>query len=173
MLVGGAYEVPSLCSPVPRVVRVSHPPPQSTNCTDLSHSGPSAFLVPLTAQLEWYTVAAQFANIIFLIIACAVPRGLARSHTFLNGFFMCNAALIIYRATVRITQINAISDGVQPSLALKEGIFPYPFTGNPQPYLKAEVAGQITSAAWNFFLVILISVAATGPDMEPTPPHAS
>lgn len=124
-------------------------------------------------MLEWYTVAAQFANIIFLIIACAVPRGLARSHTFLNGFFMCNAALIIYRATVRITQINAISDGVQPSLALKEGIFPYPFTGNPQPYLKAEVAGQITSAAWNFFLVILISVAATGPDMEPTPPHAS
>ncbi len=143
--------------------------PPTHPCSD---SSPFAVLLPPTVQLEWYTVAAQFANIIFLIIACAVPRGLARSHTFLNGFFMCNAALIIFRATKRITQINAISDGVPPSQALSEG-FAYPFTGNPQPYLKAEVAGQIMTAAWNFFLVILISISATGPDMDPSPPHAS
>ncbi|KAG2437807.1 hypothetical protein HXX76_005427 [Chlamydomonas incerta] len=59
-------------------------------------------------MLEWYTVAAQFVNLTVLIICSFVPHAMKRTHSMFSNWFAVNTALIIYRTTLRIVDLNAI-----------------------------------------------------------------
>ncbi|KXZ51927.1 hypothetical protein GPECTOR_11g53 [Gonium pectorale] len=129
----------------------------------LSDKSVSQALKQTIIMLEWYTVAAQFVNLILVVILC-IARKLNRSHSVLIMFIAVNTALIIVRATDRIAQINLIDDGHLPGAAL--GV-PGTLTGKPLSYLRAEACGQVASATWNFLLAIMIGIAGTALEEAP------
>ncbi|GIL46397.1 hypothetical protein Vafri_3398 [Volvox africanus] len=108
-------------------------------------------------MLEWYTVCAQFINLLLIIVACIV-KGLRRTHSMFIMFLAVNSTLLIVRATQRIVNINEIDD--KPGEAARILGVPH-IRGDPMKYLQAEACGQIASATMNFFLAILIGMAGT------------
>ncbi|GIL71652.1 hypothetical protein Vretimale_896 [Volvox reticuliferus] len=108
-------------------------------------------------MLEWYTVCAQFLNLLLIIIAC-ILKGLRRTHSMFIMFLAVNSTLLIVRATERIVDINAMDDN--PGDAAEILGVPH-IRGDPMKYLQAEACGQVASATMNFFLAILIGMAGT------------
>ncbi|PNH11419.1 hypothetical protein TSOC_001810 [Tetrabaena socialis] len=121
----------------------------------------SEALKQVLLMLEWYIIAAQFFCVLAILIT-SFGRGLHRAHSLLNMFLAVNSILLISRATVRINQINRISDGEPASILLN---IP-DLEGNGLPFLRAIAAGQVATATCNFFLAILIGVAGTHPAEE-------
>ncbi|GLI59269.1 hypothetical protein VaNZ11_001118, partial [Volvox africanus] len=125
--------------------------------TQALDSSVSDYLKQTIFMLEWYTVCAQFINLLLIVIACIV-KGLRRTHSMFIMFLAVNSTLLIVRATERVVDINAIHD--DPLNAAKTLGVPH-IRGNPMKYLQAEACGQIASATVNFFLAILIGIAGT------------
>ncbi|GLC34121.1 hypothetical protein PLESTB_000839600 [Pleodorina starrii] len=108
-------------------------------------------------MLEWYTVCAQFVNLVLILIAC-ILQALRRTHSMFIMFLAVNSALLIMRATDRIVAINYIDDNAYTA----EEIFGVlHIKGDPLKYLRAEACGQVASATMNFFLAILLGLAGT------------
>ncbi|PNW70529.1 hypothetical protein CHLRE_17g723750v5 [Chlamydomonas reinhardtii] len=72
-------------------------------------------------MLEWYTVAAQFVNLVILAVCSFVPHAMKRTHSMFSNWFAVNTALIIYRTTLRIVDLNQIQDGANPGNIIDEG----------------------------------------------------
>ncbi|KAG2449761.1 hypothetical protein HYH02_005286 [Chlamydomonas schloesseri] len=105
-------------------------------------------------MLEWYVVAAQIVYLVAIAILGFAGQ-LRRCDTFLNNFLAVNSFLLIYRATIRINQAQAlVDDDVYVSDWLK------------LPYVRAIAAGQVSSAAWNFLLAVFLAISGSTP--EPT-----
>ncbi|GFR42601.1 hypothetical protein Agub_g3532 [Astrephomene gubernaculifera] len=135
-------------------------------------------------MLEWYVLGAQLINLLIIAITAFSGR-LHRVHSLLNMFLAVNTALLILRATERITQINIIQDDASSSGILLG--LPTNFTDSsdstdifdsikipgssgpwdPLPFLRALACGQVASATMNFFLAILLSLAGTRADTDP------
>ncbi|KAG2437806.1 hypothetical protein HXX76_005426 [Chlamydomonas incerta] len=105
-------------------------------------------------MLEWYIVAGQIVYMIAIAVVGFASQ-LRRCDSLFGNFLAVNTFLLIYRATIRINQAQAlVDDGVYVSEWLK------------LPYVRAIAAGQVSCAAWNFLLVIFLGVAGSTP--EPT-----
>ncbi|GFR42600.1 hypothetical protein Agub_g3531 [Astrephomene gubernaculifera] len=129
----------------------------------LTHRSFTGALKQVIVMLEWYTVSAQFINLVLIIIAC-LARSLRRTHSMFVMFLAVNSALIIVRATERISQINLIDDGQDAATVL--GVPGTTLAGKPLQYLRAEACGQVASATFNFLLAILIGFAGTVPEEQ-------
>ncbi|EFJ53074.1 hypothetical protein VOLCADRAFT_102697 [Volvox carteri f. nagariensis] len=123
----------------------------------ISNSSVSEALKQTVFMLEWYTVSAQFINLVLILIACIV-RGLQRTHSMFIMFLAVNSALLIVRATSRIVDINLIDE--DPENAALYLDVPN-VRGDPLKYLRAEACGQVASATMNFLLAILVGLAGT------------
>lgn len=110
----------------------------------------------LEYMLEWYEIWAELALIIIILVA-SLAGWARRTGGFLQMMLAVNTALIIYSATLRIIQVNRIDDGT--SIFTPAGGLTFGKTD--LDYLRAIAAGQVATAAWNFVLAILLSLAAS------------
>lgn len=82
-------------------------------------------------------------------------------HSAMMGFIVCNNFLLIVQVTAVINRIDTLKDGQFNAKDVFDIAFPDGF--DPIPYMRAQACGMVASAAFNFFILILLGLGGTSP----------